>query len=498
MHRAIRLILAVTGVVVLAGCAVGPDFHRPDFTSGRAYTSTDLPGTTVAAPVVGGSSQTFSLGQEIPEQWWTLFHSGALDKVIRAAFANSPTLAAAQAALREAKENLNARAGGEYSPGVDASFSTTRQKTSPAAFGQPDGKSNIFDLHHASVNVSYVFDIFGGGRRELEALRAQVNYQDFQLKAAYLTLASNIVTTAVTEASLREQLQALREILKSQEQQLAMLEKQLALGGVSRPDVLAQRAQVEQTRATLPPLEKELARTRHQLTLLAGEFPDKAGTFPEFDLDAIKLPQDLPVSLPSSLAEQRPDIRAAEEILHSAGAGVGVATANLYPQVTLSGSYGSQAGQLGHLADADSTVWSLGAGVLQPVFNGGMLRAKRLAAIAVYNQAVSQYRQTVLVAFQNVADVLRALELDAVTLKAQADAELAARDSLELSRKQFEAGALNYTALFNAERQFQQARISLIQAQAARFTDTAALFQALGGGWWNSEASTTVERGRNN
>jgi NodT family efflux transporter outer membrane factor (OMF) lipoprotein len=251
--------------------------------------------------------------------------------------------------------------------------------------------------------------------------------------------------------------------------------------------VLAQRVQLAQTRATLPPLEKELALTRHQLAVLTGRFPSEAADLPEFSLDGLELPQQLPVSLPSSLVRQRPDIRASEELLHAASAQVGVATANLYPQLTLSASFGSETGKPSTLFSPGTAVWNIGGGLLQPLFHGGELSAKRRAAIAAYDQAAAQYRTSVLQAFQNVADVLRALDADARTLHAQADAEAAARDTLDLTQKQFQLGAVSYLSLLNAERQYQQTRISLVQARAARFADTAALFQALGGGWWNRE-----------
>jgi NodT family efflux transporter outer membrane factor (OMF) lipoprotein len=273
----------------------------------------------------------------------------------------------------------------------------------------------------------------------------------------------------------------------AQEKQLALVEQQFQFGGVARTDVLAQRTQLAQTRATLAPLEKQLSQNRHLLAVLAGRFPGDAAALPEFGLDELKLPRELPMSLPSELVRQRPDIRASEELLHAASAQVGVATANLYPQITLTGSYGSQATRPENMFHPGTAVWSLAAGAMQPIFRGGELTAKRRAALAAYDQAAEQYRGTVLQAFQNVADVLRALDDDARTLKAQADAEEAARDTLDLARQQFQLGAVSYLSLLNAERQYQQTRISLVQAQSARFADTAALFQALGGGWWNRE-----------
>jgi NodT family efflux transporter outer membrane factor (OMF) lipoprotein len=311
-----------------------------------------------------------------------------------------------------------------------------------------------------------------------------VEYQRFQLEGAWLTLTANLVTTAVQEAGLRAQILATGEIVAAEERQLALIEQRFRLGGGSRPDVLAQQAQLAQTLATVPPLEKQLAQTRHRMALLAGTFPGEAGTLPVFDLEGMNLPGELPVSLPSSLVRQRPDIRAAEEVLHAASARIGVATANLYPQVTLTGTLGSEASKVQDLFGRGTSVWGLGAGLLQPIFRGGELTSKRRAAIAAYDRAEAQYRETVLQAFRDVADVLRALELDAQTLKTQADAEAAAKASLDHSRERFEMGAASYLTLLNAERQHQQARIGLVQAQATRFSDTAALFQALGGGWW--------------
>jgi NodT family efflux transporter outer membrane factor (OMF) lipoprotein len=472
--------------MVLAGCTVGPDFHRPEPPKTTSYTASKLPEQTVSTPAIGGSAQRFVSGRDIPAEWWTLFHSEDLDRLIREALADSPTLAAAKAALRRAQENLTAQTGVVYFPAVDAKGSVSREKFSGASFGQP-GNGVIFTLYNASVDVTYSLDLFGGGRRELEALRSQVDYQRFQLEGAHLTLASNVVTAAVKEASLRAQIRSTEGIVKDLEKQLQVVERQFQLGGVSRSDVLAQQTQLAQTKVTLPPLQKALAQTRHLLAVLAGKMPGEAA-LPEFSLDKMNLPEELPVSLPSSLVRQRPDIRASEEVLHAASAQIGVATANLYPQITLTGSYGSESSSSDKLFSSGSSIWSLGAGLLQPVFHGGELLANRRAAVAAYDQAAAQYRETVLLAFQNVADALRALAEDARTLKAQAEAEAAARENLDLTAKQFELGGVSYLSLLNAQRQYRLAQFILIQAQAARFSDTAALFQALGGGWWNRGA----------
>jgi NodT family efflux transporter outer membrane factor (OMF) lipoprotein len=479
--RSLSLFLAL----LFGGCAVGPDFHAPEAPAAKDYTSPVVSSQTVSAPVNGGAAQRFASGEDIPAQWWTLFHSPALDKVIRQALADSPTLEAAEAALRQSQEEVNVFVGQAFYPQIDANALITRQRISGAAFGQPNTKFDAFTLYNASVGVTYALDIFGGSRRQLEALGAEVDYQQFQLEGAHIALTANIVTTAIRDAALRAELRATRDIVAAQEDQLGILERQFQVGAAAKTDVLLQRGRVAQTKASLAPLEKALSQNRHQLAALAGKLPSEAGALPEFELDAFELPQDLPVSLPSLLVRQRPDIRAAESVLHAASAQVGVATANLYPRITLSGSYGSTAETTSALFSGGSAVWNMAAGLTQPLFHGGELRAKRRAAIAAYSGAAANYRQAVLQAFQNVADVLRALELDAQALKAQAESESAARDSLETSRKQFQIGATSHLSVLLAESQYEEARIGLVQAQAARFADTAALFQALGGGWWN-------------
>jgi NodT family efflux transporter outer membrane factor (OMF) lipoprotein len=477
---------AVAAALAVSGCAVGPDFHTPAAPTTSRYTPEPLPAETVAAPEASGLGQRglaqhFVPGQDIPAQWWTLFHSEPLDRLIRGAITDSPTLAAAQAALRQAQENLQVQRGNLLFPAIDANLGAER---SNVLLGFP---GPLYTVYSASLSVSYKFDVFGGARRELEAFRSQIDYQNFQLEAAYLTLTSNIVTTVVQEASLRDQIRALQQILSAQEKQLEVVERQFRLGAVSRPDVLAQRTQVAQTRATLPPLDKQLAQTRHRLAVLTGKLPSEA-VLPDFEMSAINLPEQLPVSLPSLLVRQRPDIRAAEAVLHQASAQVGVATANLYPQFSLTGSYGSEALKPSQLFSAAGTAWTLAGGLLQPLFRGGALSAQKRAAVAAYDQAEAQYRETVLLSFQDVADTLRALEADALTLKTQADAEAVAREALDLTQRQFRIGSVSFLVLLNAERQYQQARVNLVQAEAARYTDTAALFQALGGGWWNREA----------
>jgi NodT family efflux transporter outer membrane factor (OMF) lipoprotein len=480
--------------LVFLGCAVGPDFRTPVLKTPRTYTPSTLPSETAGASTEGGKVQRFAFAEDLSAQWWVLFRSPELDALIKKGLTESPSLAAAQAALRVARENLTATRGGLLFPSIDAGAGASRQRTSAYTNG---GISSIFNLYNASVNVSYTLDIFGGSRRQIEALEAQVDYQNFQYEATYLTLTANIVTTAVQEAALRGEIAATRDILAAQEKQLEIVKRQFELGAVPKVSVLAQQTELAITKATLPPLEKQLAYTRHALSVLVGQMPGE-GNLAEFRLNSLHLPEDLPVSLPSVLARQRPDIRAAEAILHLASAEVGVATANLYPRITLSGSYGTIATSTGNLFNGPSMAWSLGAGLLQPLFHGGELTAKRRAALAAYDQATAQYRQTVLKAFQEVADVLRALETDALALQAHAEAESAAKATLEMAEKQFRLGAVNYLYLLIAQRNYERTRATLIAAQSLRYADTAALFQALGGGWWNRTAETTDKTSKQN
>jgi NodT family efflux transporter outer membrane factor (OMF) lipoprotein len=482
-----RLCVTLCGFAAIAGCMVGPDYRTPAPPPTGSYTPTPLPDQTASSPGATGVPQTFAPGQDIPAAWWALFHCEPLDALIREALANSPNIVAAHAALRQARENLTAQTGASLLPAVDARLGATREKFNGITFGQPQLNEEL-TLYNSSVNVSYNLDVFGGARRELEALRAQVDYQRFQLQGTWLALTANIVTAAVKEASLRAQIDATERIVADEDTQLTVLRKQLDLGGVSRTAVLAQQTLLAQTRATLPPLRQSLDQVRHQLAVLAAHLPSDT-TLPEFTLEMFSLPQTLPVSLPSALVRQRPDILAADAVLHQASAQIGVATAALYPQITLSASYGTQSLTPAQLFNAGSTIWSLGAGLLQPVFHGGQLTAQKRAAEAAYEQAGAQYQQTVLLAFQNVADSLRALDHDASGLKAQSEAWRAASDSLDLTRGQYRIGGVSYLALLDAQRQYQQTVVNLAQARAARYADTAALFQSLGGGWWNEPAS---------
>jgi len=478
--------IAATGLVGSA-CAVGRDFERPAAPDVTGYTSAPLAQQTASSDIQGGETQHFVQELDIPGQWWTLFHSAALETLIEEALKHNPTLPAAEAALRQAWENVYA-AQGAFFPTVTASFSPSRNKTATGALSPASASGNPFySLYTGQVSVSYAPDVFGGTRRQVESLAATAEFQQFELEAAYLTLTSNVVAAAVQEASLRGQIAATEEIIKIQTGSLDILRKQFELGQVAGADVAAVEATLAQAQATLPPLQKQLAVQRDLLTALVGHLPSRQ---PEekFELAALQLPQDLPVSLPSQLVDQRPDIRAAEAQLHAASAQIGVAIAAMLPQFTLTANAGTASNLISQFITTPGTAfWSIGGNVAQTVFDAGTLLHKKRAADAAFDQTAAMYRSTVIAAFQNVADTLHALQSDAETLKAASAAERAAFKSLEIARRQLQLGAIGYLGLLTAENTYNTALLALVQAQAARYADTAALFQALGGGWWNRQ-----------
>lgn len=475
----------------LAACAVGPDFHTPKAPDVKGYTSTSLPVTT--APVKGNDlvdkTQTYVDGLDIPGEWWALYHSPALDRMIKQGIANSPNLAAAKATLIEAKENYRAQIGTSYAPSITANGSAQREQGNEASSGG-SATGSPFNLYNSSVSVSYILDVFGGQRRTVEASKAQVDYERYELAAAYLSLTANIVTTAITAASYQAQISATQALIKAEEEDLVITQKQMKLGGASGANVLTQANTLAQNRALLPPLQNNLNQTLNALAVLLGVMPANLPPL-DINLDSLTLPADLPVSLPSKLVEQRPDILASSAQLHTASANVGIATANLLPQITLTGSYGAEANHTNTLFSGNSTVWAFGGQLMQPVFNGGALRAQRRSAIAAYQVAAAQYQQTVLQAFQNVADSLQALQTDALSLSAQQQAESTAKGTLDMTQKQYRLGGASYLNVLTAQAQYQQARVNYIQAEATRYSDTAALFQALGGGWWKQNLEKT-------
>lgn len=486
----------------LTSCAVGPDFKEPKAPEVESYTEQPLPKKTIAIPELEKSSaniaQEFKIGADIPAEWWKVFRSPELNALIVRGLKNNPSLKAAKATLEEAQENLYSLIGSTMLPLVTAGF--TDQRIQYAPFGTTSGVqvtsgpfANLFEaeqppfnLYTGALNISYTLDVFGGNRRAIEALVAQVDYQRYELEAAYLTLTSNIVTTAITEASLRAQIKATEDIVDAEAKQVDITNKQFKLGGAAKTSVLAQKTQLEQTRATLPVLYQNLAKARSALATLVGEFPGDAD-LPTFHLDKLHLPRTLPVSIPSNFVRQRPDIQAAEALLHAATAQIGVATANLLPSFNITGAYGSQTGQFNMLFGPGTKIWNWQGQVLQTLFNGGSLIAKRKASIEAFEAACAQYQLAVLTAFQNVSDVLNALENDAKALEATAAAEAAAQETLTIVERQYFLGGVSYLNLLIAQMQYHQAYTSRIVAEAGRYTDTAALFQAMGGGWWHRE-----------
>ncbi|GAC1666161.1 MAG: efflux transporter outer membrane subunit [Steroidobacteraceae bacterium] len=470
---------------LLAGCAVGPNFKPPEAPRSAGFAPAgQLAQETAAASLPGGQAQRLVDGMDIPAQWWTLFESPELNALIERALANSPTLQAAQAALRQANETAAAQRGA-YFPSVSGALQSQRQKASGAAFGVPGfPASYYYSVQTASVNVSYTLDAFGGVRRQVEALQARAEYEHFALEASYLTLTANIVTAAVNEASLRAQISATQDIVRSQQQQLDITQRRVNAGATSRADLLQQQSALQATLATLPYLRSQLAQQRNQLAAYVGDLPaDYTGA--EFNLDSLHMPQELPVSLPSKLVEQRPDVREYSALLHQATAEIGVATANMLPQITLTGNYGQTASAWANIFSPSSNVYGLIASLTQPIFKGGQLTHQRRAAVAAAEEAAADYQATVINAFQNVSNTLYALQADADALAAQATAERSAANSLALVQAQYKSGGTSHLQVLSSEQTYQNAAVALVKARAQRFADMAALFQALGGGWWN-------------
>ena len=477
-----KCLVSVSAIALLSACAVGPDYERPALPIAQSYEAVPQAKTTDVADGNGGAEQTFATGAEISATWWTLFHSDELNKMIDAAFQANPDLEAAEANLRVAGENYAAAIGYLF-PTVSGSFSSEREKTSPATAGGIF-KGQQFNLHSATLDVSYGLDVFGATRRVMEEDEAQEEYQQFQLEAARLSLSSNIVANAVQEASLRDQIAETEDIIKGYEQQVDILKKQADYGAIAESTVLSEIAALEQARANLPALDKQLGYTRHALSALMGQTPDKEPPVIAA-LDKLTLPKQVPVTVPAQLVEQRPDVRAAEANLKAASAAIGVAIANRLPGITLTGSIGSQANKLGDLFTPGLGLWSMAANASQTIFDFGTLLHRQRSVEAEFDVARAQYRSTVLAAFQDVSNVLRALRTDAAALKAQDAALKAAADSLKLTKQQFEGGSVSFITLLDAQRVLSQAKLQRVQAEAQRYTDTATLFQALGGGWWN-------------
>jgi NodT family efflux transporter outer membrane factor (OMF) lipoprotein len=490
MSKRLNLWMVCGAMSWLAGCATGPDFARPDAPKTDSYGGPGAEGRTAAARGPGGAAQRFSAETGLPAQWWELFHSEELSRRVGDALENSPTLAQALARLRQAREEYNAQAGSTRYPAVDAGLGAKRQKVNPEAMGMQNVPTpDPFAVYNASLSVSYAFDLFGKNRRMLEGLKAQVDRREVELEAARQTLAANVVLASIRQAELEKQTAVANEIVSARKAQMEIARKRLETGGISAREMEGLGVVLEQARAVLPALESQAAQIRRQLAVYLGREPAEASK-ELLDLDALRLPEELPVSLPSDVARQRPDIRAAEAVWHRACANAGVAAANLFPQFTLAASLGSQTTDAADLLDS-MNVWSIGGELMQPIFRGGALRAQKRAAEAACDEAAAAYRDTVLRGLQEVADALEALESDARALEARAAAVHHAKTALDVALRQVEEGGLSRAAALDEKVRHLQAEADRVRAQAARHADTAALFHALGGGWWNQEKSET-------
>jgi NodT family efflux transporter outer membrane factor (OMF) lipoprotein len=478
-----RGLLPVVLSGLLASCAVGPNFHRPAAPRGTHYS---FRGDSAATASAQGVAQRFVPGADVASDWWRLFNSNQLQAIVSEALANNPGLEAAQASLRASEDNLRAGYGIFY-PQIRADAQGTRERFAAAELGE-NVAGSVFNLFTLSASAGYVLDVFGGERRQLEGLAAQSDVQRATVHATYVTLLSNIVNTVVAEAAYRAEVDATRQLIDLQHEQVSLAEVQYRAGTQPYSNVLSLESALASYEATIPQLQQKLAQSDDLLASLVGHFPADWSP-PKIDLKDLKLPIDLPVSLPSDLVRQRPDILVAEATAHAASANVGVATAALLPSVILSGSYSANGTATNRILAANGKAWSFGADVSAPLFEGGTLWFNRKAAIENYHQATALYRQTVLGAFEQVADALLALGHDASALRAEDEALTTARQALHLVQTNYEAGLDTYLDVLNADTQYHQVVINDLQAVAVRYQDTVALYVALGGGWWNTPQS---------
>jgi NodT family efflux transporter outer membrane factor (OMF) lipoprotein len=468
------LACALAATLVVSGCAVGPDFKPLSPPPTGAY-GTPPPAVTASTPTVaGGAAQRFAGGDtDLPGDWWTLFHSQPLSDLVAQALKANPDLQAAHAALRQAHETALAQRGAFF-PSLTAGVSAARTRQSGDIAPTPSNNASQYSLFTPQLSIAYAPDVFGLTRRTVEGARAQEQASRFQMLAADLTLTTNVANAAIQDASINAQIDATRQLIDINTRMIEILRLQVSKGYAGG---------LEQARAALPPLLKQSAQQHDLIAVLTGRFAGEAPPV-RFTLESLTLPAVLPLSLPSTLVTQRPDVRQAQANLHAASAQIGVAEANRLPNFQLTGDVGSSSLAIARVFHAGTGFWDLGAALTTPVFQGGALMHQERAAKAAYQQSAAQYRGAVLSAVQNVADTLAAIQQDAEGLKAAAAAADAAQTTLDLSERQYRAGYAGYLSLLSAQQAFQQARIALVQAQAARFTDTVALYQALGGGWW--------------
>ncbi len=472
---------AIACAVIVAGCAVGPDFHEPEAPKGAGYT----PGGEPSKMGAGAEAQKVDATSKLRADWWKLFGSAKIDALVGEAFARSPSIAEAEASLRRSQDEM--RAGyGVFFPQVDAAAGAKRQLFSPAMFGQSSSGST-FNLFTVSGTVSYTLDVWGGERRQVEALRATVDAQRTALTAAYLMLSSNLVDAVIAQAAYRSEVDATLDTVLLEREQVRIAQTQADAGVASYANVASTKSQLAATEATIPPLLEKMDQAADLMAMLTGRTPAEWRD-PHVKLDDITLPAELPLSLPSALVEQRPDVLISEAQLHVASAGIGVATAAMLPNLTLSAGLGDNATALSSMFGPGTALWNVGAGLAAPVFRGGTLYYQRKAAMDAYDQALAQYRTTVLSAFEQVADVLRALQHDADLVSADGEAVRTSGDAVRLLQANYAAGIATYVQVLVADTQYLTARVGYAGAVAQRLQDTVALYVALGGGWWSSPA----------
>ena len=484
-RQARRLALGLSAATCLYACAVGPDFQKPPAPESVTYTR-DAPDTPDAQAQVktlpGSAAQQLHPNATIPREWWSLFGSTALDQMVEEALRRNASLVAAEAAMRQAQENAAAQRG-FFLPSVTAGYSPSRQRNAVGTIAPTlSSGAPVYNLYTAQLTVGFTPDVFGGNRRAVESLDAQAGALREQARATALTLATNVVVSAIQEAALREQVGATEKLIGSEERTLTLLRQQQHAGYAAGIDVATQETALAQARAQLPPLKRALEQTRDLLAVLIGSAPSRKD-LPEFTLAELHVPHDLPLSLPAQMVAQRPDVRAAEEQLHSASAQIGVAVAARWPQLSINGAWGGTSTQMSQLFSAGNIFWSIVGSASQSVFDGGTLMHHERAAQAGFDAASAQYQATVMAALQNVADTLYALSGDGELVDAATSAEQASVHLLELNQKQLAAGYVNSLAVFAAEQGYENALLTLAQARGNQLMDSAALFQALGGGW---------------
>jgi NodT family efflux transporter outer membrane factor (OMF) lipoprotein len=516
MRPSSRLKAALVLLALTAGCAVGPNFHKPAAPKGAGYTTDPLPARTASAPGPGGDAQTFLSGRDLDFEWWKAFGSPELDALIERSFRANPSVKAAQAALRQAEEMVYAQEG-YFFPSVSADYNFERQKlagnltgsaapgvqgngTSIVAYQNPSPTTTVhnqplyYNFHTATLTVGFVPDVFGANRRKVELLDAQAQLQRFELEATYVSLASNVVAAAIQEAATRAEIKATEAIVDQNQKSVGILRDKMQAGYASGVELAAQELELAQAKALLPPLRKQFEQNRDLIRALAGHLPNE-DVQETFELEWLTLPTELPLSLPSKIIEQRPDVRAAEENLRSANANIGVAIAAMLPDFNITGTVGGTATEFSQMFASGGPFWTLVGDVSQPIFEGGTLWHTERAARQALNQAAAQYQGTVLQAYQNVADTLHAIVTDADGLSAALEAEKAAKDAMDLAQRRLDTGYGDYLSALAAAMVYEQAVLNEVQARATRFGDTAALYQALGGGWWNRQGPPLAVRG---